>query len=255
VFSSLFADKQLLAAVRHTRLRSSDQLKVAMMNNSSDLLEGISFSRYATKRRWTSYWHQLDEVVKLAPKSVLEVGVGAQIFSTIARLHHIPVTTVDIQPVFKPDQVATILHLPFRDGQFDVGATFQTLEHLPIDQAMAGLRELVRVSQRYVIISLPDISEVWRYLLHIPKMGIRQFMLPRKRFFLPHLELFKEHYWEVGRPGFSVHEVIAKMQKQGLACIRTYRVFENPYHRFFILKICHANAEPRAIRSGAPSVL
>jgi hypothetical protein len=211
-------------------------------NRDKAMQESVAFEKYVTKKRWTSYWHQLDEVIKLAPDSVLEVGVGAQIFSTIAALYRIPVTTVDIEPAFNPDHVASILKLPFADGQFDISVTFQTLEHLPIDEAMAGLGELVRVSRRYVIISLPDITEIWRYLLHVPKIGIRQFTISRKRLWPRPVALFDEHYWEIGRPGFSVREVVAQLQKQGVECLRTYRVFENPYHRFFILRICHANA-------------
>lgn len=40
-----------------------------------------SFLKYNYKSRWISYWHQIDEVLNLNPKNVLEVGVGDRIIS------------------------------------------------------------------------------------------------------------------------------------------------------------------------------
>ena len=48
-------------------------------------LDHYSFSTYITKKRWTSYWHQLDEVYRLHPNSILEIGKGSGIFSIISK--------------------------------------------------------------------------------------------------------------------------------------------------------------------------
>lgn len=207
------------------------------LKRDQDTRKGISFQTYVTKNRWASYWHQLDEVLNLAPESVLEVGVGPRILSTVAHLFGVPLQTVDIEPAFKPDHVASILALPFSDKQFDISVAFQILEHLPMDDAMSGVRELVRVSRRFVIISVPDVQELWRYLIHIPWIGVRMFTIPRWRWRPRPMEMMKGHYWEVGRPGFSMPEVVARLEQQGVACRRTYRVFENSYHRFFVLEV------------------
>jgi len=34
------------------------------------------FNRYMTKERWSSVWYQLNEVQRLKPEKVLEVGPG-----------------------------------------------------------------------------------------------------------------------------------------------------------------------------------
>ena len=31
---------------------------------------------YDSKERWISYWHQINEIIKLNPKKVLEIGIG-----------------------------------------------------------------------------------------------------------------------------------------------------------------------------------
>ena len=36
------------------------------------------FYEYDQKPRWISYWHQIDEVLRLAPQTVLEIGIGNQ---------------------------------------------------------------------------------------------------------------------------------------------------------------------------------
>ena len=42
------------------------------------------FNSYMSKERWISVWHQLDEIQKLKPENVLEVGPGPGLFKIIA---------------------------------------------------------------------------------------------------------------------------------------------------------------------------
>ncbi|MEJ2558303.1 MAG: class I SAM-dependent methyltransferase [Anaerolineae bacterium] len=52
-----------------------------------------------------------------------------------------------------PLKVADVHHLPFQDHSFDLVLCLEVLEHLP-DSAF-GLRELLRVSRDYVLVSVP----------------------------------------------------------------------------------------------------
>lgn len=45
-----------------------------------------------------------------------------------------------------------------------------------------------------------------------------------------------QHYWEIGKVGYSLKTVINDIREVGFEVEKTYRVFENQYHRFFILK-------------------
>ncbi|MFQ5612519.1 MAG: methyltransferase domain-containing protein [Anaerolineae bacterium] len=57
------------------------------------------------------------------------------------------------QMAHSPLQVADVHRLPFRDGSFDLALCLEVLEHLP-DSAL-GLRELLRISRDYVLVSVP----------------------------------------------------------------------------------------------------
>jgi len=45
-----------------------------------------------------------------------------------------------------------------------------------------------------------------------------------------------EHYWEIGKIDYSLNKIVNDIQNTGFKIEKTYRVFENPYHRFFILR-------------------
>jgi len=58
---------------------------------------------------------------------------------------------------------------------------------------------------------------------------------------LPQLKVPKhifngEHYWEIGKAAYLLNKIINEIQKAGFRVEKTYRVFENPYHRFFTLR-------------------
>ena len=44
-----------------------------------------------------------------------------------------------------------------------------------------------------------------------------------------------EHYWEIGKAGYPSSKIINDIQRAGFKIEKTNRIFEFPYHRFFIL--------------------
>ena len=46
-----------------------------------------------------------------------------------------------------------------------------------------------------------------------------------------------EYYWKIGKIGFPLSKITKDIQRVGFKILKTYKIFENPYHGFFILKI------------------
>lgn len=197
-----------------------------------------AFGKYMDLPRWSSLWHQLREVEKLGGKSVVEIGPGAGYFKALAGTAGIHVETVDIDPDLRPDHIGEATRLPLPDRSFDVACAFQVLEHLPFAQALAALDELARVARRHVVISLPDSRQTWRYSLHVPKFGEFRFLVNRPRLGAP-LHVFDgQHRWEIGKRGYELEKVTASFLASGrLRLERTFRPFENAYHRFFVFSV------------------
>jgi SAM-dependent methyltransferase len=198
------------------------------------------FQRYMRKWRWNSVWHQLDEVICLKPESVLEIGPGLGVFKNIAALFGVKVETLDIDPELKPDHVASVTALPFDDNSYDLVCAFQILEHLPYDDALKAFREIVRVSRGHVVISLPDARPVWRYHFYIPKLGVFDWLIHRPFHRVKRHQFDGEHHWEINKRNYLLSRVLADF---GAICHlnKTYRVLENPYHRFLIFNCTNSD--------------
>ena len=191
---------------------------------------------YDTKQRFCSYWHQIHEILLLKQNEVLEIGVGNRFVSNYLRERGINIVTLDIDKELKPDVVGSVLDIPFRDNSFQIVACYELLEHLPYEYVAKALSEISRVSKQHVILSLPDVNRVYRIYIYIPKVGEIKRLLPLPRIRKPIHKFDGQHYWEIGKAGYSLKRVVGDMQKEGLQLERTYRVFEHPYHRFFILR-------------------
>ncbi|MEH6492163.1 class I SAM-dependent methyltransferase [Halopseudomonas sp.] len=195
------------------------------------------FGRYMSRGRWMSVWHQVSELLALDPKAVLEVGPGPGVLKSVINGFGCRLETLDIDEALCPDYLASAEEMPFNNGSFDVVCAFQVLEHMPFDVSLSVLREMWRVCSGGVVISLPDARPCWSSSVRIPYVRPLNIMFERP-FFRGDVHVFDgEHYWEINKKGYALSDVSSLL----LNCVpgaamSTYRVRENPYHRFFVFK-------------------
>jgi len=194
---------------------------------------------YDIKKRFSSYWHQINEILSLNSKEILEIGIGGGIVSNYLRVRGKKITTLDIDNNLGPDVVGSVVETPFSKESFDVVACYEVLEHLPFEHFFPTLLELNRISRTYVILSLPDrTGRAYRLNIQFPKFGEVKKLITLPRLKPIRWEFDGVHYWEVGTQGYAVNRIISHIQKAGFKVRNNYRVFEYPYHRLFVLEKC-----------------
>jgi len=190
------------------------------------------FLQYNGKSRWMSYWHQINEVLSLKPKNVLEIGIGNKTVANYLKSQGVEVITFDKDEKLKPDVVGDVLEIPFGNNSFDVILCAEVLEHLFFNDFENALYELKRVSKKYVVLSLPHFGHSITLSIKIPLIKEKRLAIR-----IPHPIAHKlgEHYWEVGKRGYSLSK-IKKILKKYFKIKKDYIPFENQYHHFFILE-------------------
>lgn len=220
-----------------------ESIETRMSDNRTELGPQVDRSIYVgpgyiSPARFASYAYQLQEVLALQPRRVLEVGIGNGLVSHMLRKAGLEVTTLDFDASLEPDIVASLTDMPVADASFDVVACFEVLEHLPFEQFPVALGELRRASSRHVVTSLPDCVRIYKLEARLPKLGYRRLSFGAP-FFAPVEHSFDgEHYWEIGVHGFSLERIQTCFHEAGLEVVKTYRVWENPYHRIFVTSVC-----------------
>jgi hypothetical protein len=195
--------------------------------------EAYGFSQYCDLDRWSSYHYQLKEILALAPRSVLEVGVGDKVVAHyLQRNTPIDYTGVDLAGDVGADIQVSVTDLPFRDRSFDVVCAFQVLEHLPFEKLDRSLGNLRRIARKAVLISVPHFGPTLKGRFKIPFLP--EFVLATKLPY-PLKHVFDgQHYWELGKRGYPASRFRQALDRH-FAIEREYIPFENPYHHFFIL--------------------
>jgi len=196
----------------------------------------VYFGRgYLNPGRFASYGYQLQEIMSLQPRNVLEIGIGNGVVSYVLRQAGIEVTTLDFDLSLQPDIVASVTHMPSADDSYDVVACFEVLEHLPWRLATAALSEIHRVCARHALISLPDARPALRF--RVPRIGARQFLVELPLWTMRDHRFDGEHYWEINRNGYPLRRIVASMNRAGFSVEKTWRLWEYPRHRFFRLRV------------------
>ncbi len=192
---------------------------------------------YDSKERFCSYWHQIDEILSLYPAEILEIGTGNGFVRNYLKRKNIQTTALDTDFRLQPDVAGSVLRIPFKKQTFDLLSCCQVLEHLPYASFAAALEEIYRVSRKYALLSLPDITTVYRIDIELPGLSKAIKKLMPHPFPRPPVHRFDgEHYWEIGKKDYPVKRIQKDIRSSGFRIIRTYRVFEFYYHRFFVMK-------------------
>lgn len=196
--------------------------------------EAYAFERYSHPGRWVSYYHQIKEVLRLDPKSILEIGSGDGVFkSYIKENTPIQYTNVDVADDLHPDVVGSVTELPFADASYDVVCAFEVLEHIPFEQFELALAEIARVSRGPVVLSLPHFGPPLQFLLKIPLLKEIRFSW-KVPFHKEHV-FNGQHYWEIGKKGYPAKDIRAVLGKH-FEVVKEFIPFENQYHHFFVLR-------------------
>ncbi len=188
---------------------------------------------YDTSQRFQSYFVQINEVLKLKPKSVLEVGIGNKTVADYLSRRIENVKTLDFDKELNPDIVADVTNIPLKDNSFDVVLCCEVLEHIPFEQFQKAQKELARVSKKYIVLSLPHFSHPISLSFKLP--GLKQINIS---IYIPHPKKHKfngEHYWEIGKKGYPCKK-IKNILLKNFNIIKDFREKNNPYHHFFILE-------------------
>jgi 2-polyprenyl-3-methyl-5-hydroxy-6-metoxy-1,4-benzoquinol methylase len=191
------------------------------------------WKKYDSAERWTSYFTQIDEILKFHPQTCLEIGVGNGIVTQALRNCGIQVMTLDIDPTLQPDILGSVESLPCADAVYDVVLCCEVLEHLPYAKLEACLKEIARVSKRGAVISLPHWGRTFRLILDVPALlKIRHaWKLPFRSALTPG----GVHQWELGRHGVDLAQV-RRMMTGGFKIEADWLSPWNPYHHFFRLR-------------------
>lgn len=192
-----------------------------------------TFFKYVYLSRWVSYWHQINEVLKLEPNNLLIIGVGDSIVADILKRNISEVKTLDIDKELNPDIVLSVDDMPLENNSFDVVLCAEVLEHLSFDKFEKSLREIKKISKKYAILSLPHFSPQFKISFKLP--FIKEVKISFKIPFSKKHKFTGEHYWEIGKKGYSSAK-IRNIIKKYFNIKREFIPFENQYHHFFILE-------------------
>ncbi len=168
------------------------------------------------------------ESVGLEAGNILIIGPGPGLDALVLRGRGYKVTTFDIDPLFNPDVQGSVHDLSaFDDQEFDAAIASHVLEHLPpsyLDQALA---ELAMVA-KFTLIYLPVAGKHVHFKLGplLPGRSISlvvDFYNPfNKPDPLSPKYMAGQHFWEVGRPGYTKRNLKARFENN-FEVIRAYR--------------------------------
>ena len=220
------------------------------INKSLDMNEGLKeydgeiqvkaahydFSNYLNLGRWNSYYHQLEEVLALNPKSVLIVGIGDNIVQTILLQQGIEVMTFDFDEKLHPDIVGNVTNIKniLQGKKFDVVLCCQVLEHLPYEN-FENILQQFQSAANHVILSLPCGNVVFYWIeVKLPIVKRIKLRICVSKFWKK-IKFEGQHYWEIGFKGYSKRKIQKSIEKF-FEIKKQFIAKHNHYHLFFVLQ-------------------
>lgn len=210
--------------------------------NLSSKENPIDYNSYSyLQKRWFSYWYQIKEVHACKDvKTILEIGPGNNIVSNILKNMGYDVKTADNDPIIPSDYTLDIRDISDTiKTQFDLIMCCQILEHIPFQDIPNVLRNLRKLSRKYLLITLPYTS-IGTFKPYI-NIKLLPFLQPIR--WIKFFDLFPKehklnrsggHYWEIGKKDYPIRRIIHTLSESGWIIKKHEPIFENPYHYLFM---------------------
>lgn len=214
--------------------KNSTKLRGAEREATLDLRAYFSDSYFALPQLF-SLSHQIEKIHKLAPRDIIEIGIGNGFTSSFLRRAGYDVVTVDINPALGPDICAPLAEVePHLYGRrFDLAVCCEVLEHMPFAEFESNIKLLRRVADR-LFLTLPNNRKYFGFsgLVRFPKYNpieVKVFISGRFGKGVP-----KEHFWEVDSCQETSLKNITSILGTVFSSVKTGNFSMNPYHRYFI---------------------
>ncbi len=186
------------------------------------------------RNRWSSYYYQIREVLRLCPGSILEVGIGNSVVSDYLRRRVGLYCSIDINRLARPSIWASVTDIPYQKDTFDVVLVAEVLEHLPFDRFATTLIELGRITRQHVVLSLPQAGVEIGASINLPIIGRLAF---GTKVSLHRRHTFNGlHYWEINQGGYPLRRIRKTILDSGFVISREFQPYDMLYNRFFVLK-------------------
>ncbi len=196
---------------------------------------------YLNADRWSGYWHQIEGVLQLGGQSILEIGIGNRVVCDMLAKMGLSVTTLDIEPGLHPDAIGSTTLLPFAAKVFDVVLAAEILEHIAWEDLPLALAEIRRVTRRAALISLPNAGYTFACDWKLPLIRRQRWVWRLPRFWSRH-RFDGEHYWELGKRGYSLDLFVKVLQQSGFCLVGNELWPDDPVHNYFLLELAEAGA-------------
>lgn len=180
--------------------------------------KNLKYSDYITegyfqREQWDSFRFQAYSVYKLIGEngSVYEIGKGNGFVGAILQTIGIDYVSVDINANLMPTYVADISDINMQGfKERDCVLCSEVLEHIPFNLFGVCIENLYKLSGKYVVLSLPDITV--------------------------HGEMASMHFWEVNSSDETNIEKINQIINRFFNINDCGMIPNNQYHRYWILE-------------------
>lgn len=183
------------------------------MDIDEKYIENYSYESYFSFERFSSYFYQIDFILRRKCRSCAIIGIGDGVVPFYLRKNGIKVTSIDIDEALNPDIICSVTKLSALSGnssnfRFDAVVCCQVLEHLEYKEFAVALENIKSITtpNGFILISLPDVRK--RYFVNgtLPKFGKFHFDVNLPHKIIEHKDN-GEHYWEIGKKVFPISKI------------------------------------------------
>ncbi|MHA2243709.1 MAG: class I SAM-dependent methyltransferase [Candidatus Hodarchaeales archaeon] len=190
--------------------------------------------KYLTIKRWITHSNIVKEVLERNPRTILEIGPGNGLITSILKKIGFNVKTLDFEKDLKPDYLLDIASnsLGSLGESFDLIIASQVLEHIRYESFLKVMNNLNKITSQ-VLLTLPDTNRRSKFIYFLSnKVNLSKKILYYKR---AEHTFDGQHYWEIGKKGFSFNKIRKDLRKTNWYIKKNYLIPENPYHRLLFL--------------------